>query len=680
MAEEEDELLNEIAAQPHAASPAGQMILRMHRHLKKPTIEAPLAEEMLTYLNYLRESQVFLNNGIMNFSFAEGALLIQIAAQLYSRKVDLLWKSVIEYHEHMANYEEPTEDNAREMERIQERKNRYSRKKKVPEVLPEAAENLPQPLVLNGLQTLRQYPPQTSENQQLDEVQLPDQVPQEPEPIVQANEEAPVIVAEPTPEEEQEENNVNLPQPEDVAEVVPLDPEVQIKQEMQEYIDKAYSMCPKEVHANLFQNLASLVYDVIVLDDDTTVIVTSTPRKTVDSHSDVESGFFDHSDIESVVPNGDNRTTPITPMLFSPVPDEYYAEDRTTVDYPELAEEEQKNTSEEQIIELETSAQDDSGIFGDNNVTVEEVVSRACRKRTSIIPVFAEIKIPKRRKVLCKKSLTVNLKSFESFFSKTYQAESGEGDPPPFVDDSDSVSDSDIFVIIDDDDDGDDHNNIHEVREVTIKEESSDEAPALMECTDEQTIESEKNDDLECMKINFDLRIAELEKARVEQNKIMQEEARTAEEQAKKYREWSEFINEKIGEEQENDFDIHAEGSKIIESIGKVGDVKKFAELADGKSPRDVCCSFIAMLELVNKCNVELDGTNPGGLANDTLKLKLVSKDRHHESLLGYNAPSELSYRENLANVARSRFQFQHTRPLDLPSTSTGYQAKRPRY
>lgn len=115
--------------------------------------------------------------------------------------------------------------------------------------------------------------------------------------------------------------------------------------------------------------------------------------------------------------------------------------------------------------------------------------------------------------------------------------------------------------------------------------------------------------------------------------------------------EWQAFIDKKIpAGAKEADFNIHEYGTKIIESIPD-DESRKFKDIVGGKSSGEVSRFLLATLQLANTYNIEIRQGQSGTLANDTLELKLLSKERYHESLNDYMAPSEETFRERLARV-----------------------------
>lgn len=49
----------------------------------------------------LNEEDDYLASGIFNTNFAEAALLLQSSAEVYSKKVDLLWDIIIDYQKRL---------------------------------------------------------------------------------------------------------------------------------------------------------------------------------------------------------------------------------------------------------------------------------------------------------------------------------------------------------------------------------------------------------------------------------------------------------------------------------------------------------------------------------------------------------------------------------------------------
>lgn len=119
----------------------------------------------------------------------------------------------------------------------------------------------------------------------------------------------------------------------------------------------------------------------------------------------------------------------------------------------------------------------------------------------------------------------------------------------------------------------------------------------------------------------------------------------------KRVKEWKSFIDSKLERvEQQSDFDIHEYGTKIIDDM-RLQETKKFRDIVQGRNPGEVAKYFLATLQLANTYNVDIIQPCEGALASDTLELKLLSKERHHESLEDFMAPSEETFQERLARV-----------------------------
>lgn len=83
------------------------------------------------FMERIADSDKYLEQGILSFSFAEAAMLLQTSADLYSKKVDLLWDHIFEYQKRMLLADGQEEDKEREMEKLEERKRKYKRKRRL---------------------------------------------------------------------------------------------------------------------------------------------------------------------------------------------------------------------------------------------------------------------------------------------------------------------------------------------------------------------------------------------------------------------------------------------------------------------------------------------------------------------------------------------------------------------
>ncbi|KAB0802724.1 hypothetical protein PPYR_04910 [Photinus pyralis] len=112
---------------------------------------------------------------------------------------------------------------------------------------------------------------------------------------------------------------------------------------------------------------------------------------------------------------------------------------------------------------------------------------------------------------------------------------------------------------------------------------------------------------------------------------------------------WKNFIEPKLRGLHRSEFDIHDYGGKIIDALPEE-DALPFAHLVSNQKSSEVCRFFLASLQLANTYNIELTGPS-GELANDTMRIKLLTKERYHEHLDEYEAPSENTFCEKLARA-----------------------------
>lgn len=119
----------------------------------------------------------------------------------------------------------------------------------------------------------------------------------------------------------------------------------------------------------------------------------------------------------------------------------------------------------------------------------------------------------------------------------------------------------------------------------------------------------------------------------------MDSRERERKESQSRVEEWRNTINPILRNLKEHDFDIHEYGSQIIDGM-EINESKPFSSIVQGKMSAEVVRYFISSLQLANTNNIEICGAKPGKLSNDTYNIKLLSKDRFHEHLRDYVAPS----------------------------------------
>ncbi|XP_048522905.1 uncharacterized protein LOC109546262 isoform X3 [Dendroctonus ponderosae] len=304
----------------------------------------------------------------------------------------------------------------------------------------------------------------------------------------------------------------------------------------------------------------------------------------------------------------------------------------------------------------------------------------------------------------------VNEQKWESFFSINYQAESGEGDIKRVEYESDSEEESEDEDISNHEDQASSecettHTDLKiHVSDYSIengaKENNSDpERPELsqdsgvevsrslntsVEDSPSQPLAEENSTsnqvtptsatpgcpDLRNGAIYPDLRDGTCSEDTLPDVFEIEEEPRkltAAEEEAEKTRarveEWCTYITAKLKKVEEKDFNIHEYGTKIINNMD-INETKPFGSFVRGKSSAEVVRFFTSSLQLASTLNVEICGAQKGKLSNDTFQLKLLSKERYHEHLQNYQAPSEENLPNKLEKIKEIRMQNKKSQSL----------------
>ncbi|KAF0297809.1 Condensin-2 complex subunit H2 [Amphibalanus amphitrite] len=111
---------------------------------------------------------------------------------------------------------------------------------------------------------------------------------------------------------------------------------------------------------------------------------------------------------------------------------------------------------------------------------------------------------------------------------------------------------------------------------------------------------------------------------------------------------WQETVLPRLErEEKRSEFNIHDYGSRILERFpeGSAKTTVAFADIVKGEEAPEVARYLLSSLMLANTYNVEIFEPGPPDQAMDTMELTLLSRKRHHEALDGYSAPSQGSPR-----------------------------------
>ncbi|XP_042746985.1 condensin-2 complex subunit H2 isoform X2 [Lagopus leucura] len=104
---------------------------------------------------------------------------------------------------------------------------------------------------------------------------------------------------------------------------------------------------------------------------------------------------------------------------------------------------------------------------------------------------------------------------------------------------------------------------------------------------------------------------------------------------------WEDKMGPALQEQEERTaFDIHSYGDRLAARFGSLGEWQSFASLVAGLPPFEVCRYMLASLQLANDYTVEV-AQDPGlEEAVDTVRLRLLTRERAHERFRTYVAPS----------------------------------------
>ncbi|XP_071955868.1 condensin-2 complex subunit H2-like [Antedon mediterranea] len=114
---------------------------------------------------------------------------------------------------------------------------------------------------------------------------------------------------------------------------------------------------------------------------------------------------------------------------------------------------------------------------------------------------------------------------------------------------------------------------------------------------------------------------------------------------SKRVSEWEDKIMPVLqNEEQFGYFDIHEYGTRVIDKLANKSENLNpitFKDIVSENTSVDVGRLFLASLQLANSGNVNISCETTEGVAVvDTMRLKLLQQERHHEQLVMYRAPS----------------------------------------
>ncbi|KAG1701413.1 Condensin-2 complex subunit H2 [Nymphon striatum] len=111
----------------------------------------------------------------------------------------------------------------------------------------------------------------------------------------------------------------------------------------------------------------------------------------------------------------------------------------------------------------------------------------------------------------------------------------------------------------------------------------------------------------------------------------------------KRVKEWEEKIKPRLEDEDKHEsYDIHVYGSRVLETFSSPSTKQSlsFKTICEKKKKYEVCRYFLASLQLANNYNIEISSAGPLDVGVDSMSLTILSKERHHEELQDYRAPS----------------------------------------
>ncbi|KAL3277036.1 hypothetical protein HHI36_012398 [Cryptolaemus montrouzieri] len=770
------------------SSKLGKLIVKVNQIGKKPVLDTSLSEILDKFHGYLRQSEDFLSHGIFQINFAEAALLLQSSAFVYSKKVDLLWESIIQCQKRMISFN--IEENKEELKKLEEREQKYKRKRKIVEKPQHKVKNhniesfqIDWDDVTNGINLHGQKDSQLySEWYNRSVINL------DPQPSLKGNrtlyekmvnfrgsnnsiydkDEDDEFVAHTSKMESVIRLEALIVQEKQICDTFSfqiftelyLMPKFLAQYELgyedleknsekyadyvSSYKDQHFSseadrvtfkstfselrQTPQKlrrisINSVLSSKLSQLDLDKIYaqkcqvnllrlsVDDLSRISRLSVDevRHYSDPMHDMENFKIktfqanESSDNKEIiccddgppalecVDNGHDVNNPLSNIIVEPKGNDTNVDSTANIStvgtVQEIIPSLPACTQEDLISKISEKNNSDVGDASEvqvNNKPIKSDCKREKKKLTYNTDENLEDDdcTPTKRRRLSKAALkklatgiTVDLKSFNHFFAAHYTPEEGEGqvEVPEFeindpvetsswIDPQEGVPLTQLsqnIVCSQDsgyesriDESGLDHEN-------TI-------TPAVANTTNlsegqpGEAGPSSENIDSQCETQSQESELAT--KTNEEDIPLHQ-----------KLYEWKQYMSEKFKQMNSTDFDIHEYGSNIMESISSERP-KQFGEIVQGKSSAEVTRYFISVLQLANTHNIEIQGIQSGKLSNETLSLKLITKERCYDSLKDYMAPSEENYQERFEKAKNLKNK------RCYPSSSKGTNHKHGRY
>ncbi|XP_039289121.1 condensin-2 complex subunit H2-like [Nilaparvata lugens] len=118
-------------------------------------------------------------------------------------------------------------------------------------------------------------------------------------------------------------------------------------------------------------------------------------------------------------------------------------------------------------------------------------------------------------------------------------------------------------------------------------------------------------------------------------NRVLENEAEEMAALAERVSQWHQLIRPKLEiAERRSAFRIHDYGTLVLDAFpGDEGTIAEFGHIVAGFPREEVARTFLSTLCLTNTANVELTKTDSKDMAMDCIQLKLITRTRHHEEM-----------------------------------------------
>lgn len=334
----------------------------------------------------------------------------------------------------------------------------------------------------------------------------------------------------------------------------------------------------------------------------------------------------------------------------------------------------EQNDFQSNLTDADQSADEESAINNSTNCLKQEVIlKRKINKKDESTPV--KEKRPRKSKPVKPQILvTKDLKTFEFFYYEHYNPAEGEGEPPlPNFEDMSPLAysseiDPDERDLYDEDSanlsenvTSNPQNELNSFNEDCMSEADSGIGLSLLTVTStglsdggslsQSNVHTLADSDFNEGEICLSQSNTGRTNVEEESFQIQQLDSEAFE----RLHEWKSYMNKQFVKlENVEKFDIHEYGTSVLDTLSTDKEVS-FKDIVNKKRPNEIARCFQSCLELANKRNIEFVGVRMGELSNDSLKIKLLSRDRHHDAVNDFvlSSAQTLTNRLKMANVVK---------------------------